>query len=210
MMSNLFPQRIASRSRHMRDGGVSGSRPGDRPGRRELGATELKPLDSSELIEQVAGWLSQKENHQWLDFADGAKVLTPTWLKIMARNDRHLLRVFTADGGEPIGIVALDSLDRERGTATLWGALGEKRYARRGYTTRAMSEIVRSGFQELGLHVINTWVVEHNPSVKIILRLNFRLVGRQRQCHWIDGRAYDRLLFDLLASEYSGLEPMHE
>ena len=33
--------------------------------------------------------------------------------------------------------------------------------------------------------------------------LGFRYIGRQRQCHVIDGRAYDRLLFDLLAEEFT-------
>ena len=27
-------------------------------------------------------------------------------------------------------------------------------------------------------------------------------MGRQRRCHWIEGRVYDRLWFDLLASEH--------
>jgi RimJ/RimL family protein N-acetyltransferase len=58
------------------------------------------------------------------------------------------------------------------------------------------------GFVELGLRAIHTWVVEGNPSIRVIERMRFRPVGRQRQCHYIDGRSYDRLWFDLLASEH--------
>ena len=58
---------------------------------------------------------------------------------------------------------------------------------------------------ELGLHSINTWVVEHNPSLRIGERLHYHYIGRQRQCHMIDGRLYDRVLFDLLASEHRAL-----
>ena len=61
-------------------------------------------------------------------------------------------------------------------------------------------------FGDLGLHTINTWAVEHNQSVRVIERLGFRFIGRQRQCHYIDGRLYDRLLFDLLASEHRELD----
>jgi RimJ/RimL family protein N-acetyltransferase len=57
-------------------------------------------------------------------------------------------------------------------------------------------------FQELGLHSVNTWTVEHNPSQRGVARLGFRFIGRQRQCHFISGQPYDRLLFDLLASEH--------
>jgi RimJ/RimL family protein N-acetyltransferase len=45
-------------------------------------------------------------------------------------------------------------------------------------------------------------MVDHNPSIHLIERVGFRPIGRQRQCHDIDGHAYDRLWFDLLASEH--------
>ena len=63
------------------------------------------------------------------------------------------------------------------------------------------------GFTELGLHAVNAWAVECNhASVRIIERLNFRPMGRQRQCHVIEDRVYDRLWFDLLASEHKEME----
>jgi len=168
---------------------------------------ELKPIETLELVDQVAAWLAAKENAQWLDFGDGQKTVTPAWVKIVARSPRHILRVFTSDTGEPIGVAALGTIDHTFKTATLWFVLGDKRYARCGYTTRAAAEIVRAGFLEMGLHAINTWTVEGNPSVNIIRRLHFRAVGRQRQCHWIDGSPRDRLLFDILAAEHSQEAP---
>lgn len=83
---------------------------------------------------------------------------------------------------------------------------GEKSFRNRGYSTIASSKLMTLAFRDLGLHTINTWAVEHNRSVRIIERLGFRFVGRQRQCHGIDGRMYDRLLFDLLASEHRELD----
>ncbi len=50
---------------------------------------------------------------------------------------------------------------------------------------------------------MNAWTVETNtPSLGLLQRLNFRYIGRERRCHYIDGQPYDRLLFDLLASEH--------
>jgi len=55
----------------------------------------------------------------------------------------------------------------------------------------------------LGLCAINAWTVETNAAAQRGLeRLGFRYVGRLRKCHYIDGRALDRLLYDLLANEY--------
>jgi len=164
---------------------------------------KLLPLDTPECIELVASWLALKENYQWLNFGAGRQIVTPALLKIMAQRDTHFLRTYTADEDDlPIGIVALNDVDRVNGTATLWGAAGDKSFRNRGYATHAGSKLLTLAFRELGLKAINTWVVENNPSLRVVERLNFRYIGRQRRCHCIDGRFYDRLFFDLLAEEH--------
>jgi RimJ/RimL family protein N-acetyltransferase len=168
---------------------------------------KLLPLDSPELFDLVAGWLNQKENNQWLDFGNGRQPITPALLKIMAQRETHVLRVYTSDRDDiPIGIVGLNSVDRAFKTATFWGVSGEKSFRNRGYSTIASSKLMTLAFHDLGLHAVNTWAAEHNPSIRTIERLGFRFVGRLRQCHYIDGRLYDRLLFDLLASEHRELD----
>jgi RimJ/RimL family protein N-acetyltransferase len=168
---------------------------------------KLLPLDRPELLELVAGWLARKENYQWLDFGNGRQIITPTLLKIMAQRETHFLRAFTSDREDiPIGIVGLNSVDRTFKTAMFWGAVGEKSFRNRGYSTVASSKFLTLAFRDLDLHAINTWAVDGNPSRRTIERLGFRFIGRQRQCHYIDGRLYDRLMFDLLASEHRELE----
>jgi RimJ/RimL family protein N-acetyltransferase len=164
---------------------------------------KLKPLDTPELVELVAGWLSQREVAQWLDFGDGKQVLTPAWLKVMTQRDAHLLRVFTSDEDDtPIGVVGLTEINRHFRTARVWVALGEKAFAKCGYATRATSAMLTVAFRELKLHAVNTWIVEGNLSLRIAERVGFKLIGRQRRCHAIDGRLYDRLWFDVLESEH--------
>jgi RimJ/RimL family protein N-acetyltransferase len=168
---------------------------------------KLLPLNRPEHIELVASWLARKENHQWLDFGNGRQRVTPALLKIMAQRETHFMRVYALDRDDiPLGICGLNSVDRTFKSATFWGASGEKSFRNRGYGTLAGSKFLTLAFRDLGLHTINTWVVEHNPSLRITERLGFRFVGRQRQCHYIDGRPYDRLLFDLLASEHRELD----
>ena len=79
--------------------------------------------------------------------------------------------------------------------------LGNKRYG--GYTLGACSAMLTWGFTELGLGAVNAWTVETNtPAQRCLEQLHFRYIGRQRQCHYIDGGPLDRLLFDLLATEH--------
>jgi RimJ/RimL family protein N-acetyltransferase len=163
----------------------------------------LKPLDGPAVIELAAGWLAQKDNYQWLDFGAGRRVPTAAALKIMTQMETHVLRVFTSDEDDrPIGMVGLNNVDRTFKTASVWVLLGDRSYARQGYSTRALSKMLTLAFEELGLHAVTTWVVEHNPSIRLVEATNFRFIGRQRQCHYIDGKPFDRLLFDLLASEH--------
>jgi RimJ/RimL family protein N-acetyltransferase len=168
---------------------------------------KLLPIDTPALLELAAGWLARRENYQWLDFGAGRQIVTPALLKVMTQRDTHFLRLFTSDeDDEPIGIAGLNSVNRVFRTATFWGATGEKSFRMRGYGTLAGSKFLSLAFRELDLHMIDTWVVEGNPSRKIVERLGFRYIGRLRQCHCMEGRRYDRLLYDLLASEYRELE----
>ena len=164
---------------------------------------ELLPLEKPEFIQLAAQWLGREENYKWLDFGDGAQALSVVSLRIMSQRDLHVLRVFTPDDSDlPIGIVALSDIRRYSKTAgSLWMVLARKRYA--SYAARAVSKLLTFGFGELGLEAVSAWTVESNLAGRRLLeRLRFRYVGRQRRRHWIDGRAYDRLLYDLLAREH--------
>lgn len=167
---------------------------------------KLLPLDTPELIALASSWLGREDNWKWLDFGGSGQPPTPALIKIMTQLNTSLLRVFTADDDvTPIGVVGLTDIHRRFKTASVWVVLGEKSHARHGYSTRAYSKLITLGFRELGLEAITSWAVEHNPSVEIGQRANFRLIGRQRRCHWVDGKPYDRLLFDLLPSEHKEL-----
>ncbi|TMJ06736.1 MAG: GNAT family N-acetyltransferase [Bacillati bacterium ANGP1] len=170
--------------------------------RRHLRAMKLLPLDSPELIELVASWLGKPENYKWLDFGNGVQTLTPVTLRIMTQREIQVIRAYTADHGDvPVGVVGLTNVDRKFKTASLWAVLGSKRHG--GSTTEACSKMLTLGFTELGLQAINAWTLETNvPAQRVLERLHFRYIGRQRQCHCIDGRRLDRLLFDLLAAEH--------
>jgi ribosomal-protein-alanine N-acetyltransferase len=168
---------------------------------------KLLPLGAPGAFDLAADWLARKENYQWLEFGSGNQRVTSAALRIMAQRDSHFLRVYTSDADDtPIGICGLSSINRGVGSATFWGASGDKSFRCRGFGTRAGSKFLTLAFRELGLQTINTWIVERNSSLRLIERLGFRFVGRQRHCHQIDGRTYDRLLFDLLASEHRELD----
>src|SRR5436190_2127896 len=112
---------------------------------------QLIPIATPDLVNVVALWLADKRNHQWLDFGNGVQSLSPASLKIMTQKDMHVLRVFTDDDEcLPIGVIGLSNVDRSFNTATIWIALGEKRFSMKGYAYRAAAEMLTYGFTELG------------------------------------------------------------
>jgi RimJ/RimL family protein N-acetyltransferase len=164
---------------------------------------QLKPLDSPQLLQLAIGWLSQKENYQWLDFGDGRQQVSAEWLKIAMQRGTLFLRMITADLDDvPIGVVGLSNVNKNFKTANFLIVIGERAYAKQGYATRAGLDMLTLGFRDLGLHSIHTWIVDGNHSVRLARNMHFRPIGRQRQCHFIDGQAYDRLWFDVLAAEH--------
>lgn len=156
-----------------------------------------------DLAELAARWIAAKENADWLDFNNGAPP-SPLAIRVMSQLDAHCIRLFTPDGEDaPIGLVALSDIHPRFRSARLWYVLGDKRYAGGGHTKRSVAELLRMGFQDLGLESVNAWVVESNaPSIAILRANGFRRIGAQRRCHFLDGTPHDRLLFDLLATEF--------
>ena len=101
-----------------------------------------------------------------------------------------------------MGVVGLGDISLVHRTAVSWVVLGDKRLAGRHFAGRAMSAALDAGFGDLALASISTWVVDTNvPSRRMTERIGFRLIGRQRQCHVIDGHLHDRLLYDVLADD---------
>lgn len=168
----------------------------------------LRPIRDDE-FERVAGWLQEDRNQRWLDFGGGRKSVDAVGLKVMCQRPLHWLRVYVPDGQEqPVGIVGLSNVDFEFRTAEAWCVLGEKEYGRRDLTVRAGAELLEQAFGAMELRSVFAWTVEVNRGGRRLLeRLHFNYVGRRRRCHMVEGRLYDRLLFDLLAEEYRGYDP---
>jgi RimJ/RimL family protein N-acetyltransferase len=166
---------------------------------------QLRALETAD-IPLVAEWLNREENYRWLDFGGGLQALSAAALRVMNQRDVHRLRLFALDDGGPLGIVALSNINMPSRSATLWYVLGNKAFEGRGHTKQAARKMLKEGFGELGLHSVNAWVVETNQaSIRILERIGFRLLGMQRECHLLDGVLRDRLLYDLLATEFRAI-----
>jgi RimJ/RimL family protein N-acetyltransferase len=68
----------------------------------------------------------------------------------------------------------------------------------KGYATEAARELVRFGFEELGLHRVWSWcIAENEASARVLMKAGLREEGRQRDKEFFKGRWWDVRLFGM-------------
>jgi [ribosomal protein S5]-alanine N-acetyltransferase len=120
------------------------------------------------------------------------------WLATTLRSD-----------GRQIGGVGL-RIDDQHKHAELGYWLGVP-YWGQGYATEAAREILRYGFEDLGLHRIFASHFKHNPaSGRILLKLGMRHEGRQRQHLRKWDQFVDSELYGMLRQEWEVASNDHQ
>jgi len=105
---------------------------------------------------------------------------------------------------QPIGLTYLFDIDYFSRTAEYGIVIGEKECWGKGYGTEVTTLMLDFGFTGLCLHHIRLRTLSFNTrGTRAYTRAGFRLVGRWREAHRFGGRAYDVILMDCLASEFS-------
>jgi RimJ/RimL family protein N-acetyltransferase len=102
------------------------------------------------------------------------------FLELVKEPDKLWLAITLRADGRPIGGIGL-RLERQHQHAELGYWLGVP-YWGRGYATEAAREVLRYGFEDLGLHRIFASHFKHNPASGTILKkLGMRYEGCQRE-----------------------------
>lgn len=128
------------------------------------------------------------------DFLELTKERDKLWLAITLRPD-----------GRQIGGIGL-RLERQHQHAELGYWLGVP-YWGQGYATEAAREVVRYGFEELGMHRIFATHFQHNPaSGRILKKLGMQREGCQREHLRKWGEFLDSELYGILRRDWKARE----
>jgi ribosomal-protein-alanine N-acetyltransferase len=134
------------------------------------------------------------------------------WQEQAPRTRWQLAITLPEQGGRLIGICGIRQGEapadlfgqRETRSADVGYEL-DPRYWGKGYATEAAREIVRFGFENLGLHRIWAQCIADNiASARVMERLGMRLEGRTREDEWFKGRWWDHLTYAILEKEWGG------
>jgi RimJ/RimL family protein N-acetyltransferase len=75
-----------------------------------------------------------------------------------------------------------------------------------GYATEAAREMLRLGFEQLGLHrIIGRLEARNSASAAVLERLGMRLEAHLRENEWVKGEWQSELVYAMLATEWASL-----
>lgn len=113
---------------------------------------------------------------------------------------------FAIDDGELVGVIGLHPRgDDDRAEIGYWIGVP---YWGRGYATEAGWEVIRYGFEQLGLNKIYAGCFSRNPaSGRVLQKLGMRREGTLRQQHKKWGEYVDVEFYAILRDEYEVLHP---
>ncbi|EGJ49365.1 GNAT family N-acetyltransferase [Desulfocurvibacter africanus] len=106
--------------------------------------------------------------------------------------------------GTPVGTTFLKNIEREHRKAEFGIFIGEFESLGKGIGSEATSIMIRHGFETLNLNKVYLTVFEDNsPAIRSYEAAGFRHSGLFQEDYWRDGRWYNVVYMEMLASEYA-------
>lgn len=121
---------------------------------------------------------------------------------IRAEGDRLKLALERRDTGAMIGDVILVWVSAQHRQGEI-GFVLHPDHQRRGYAREAAVEMLRLGFEHLGLHrIVGRCEVRNAASARVLERLGMRREAHLRENEWVKGRWDDEYVYAMLVREW--------
>jgi diamine N-acetyltransferase len=127
------------------------------------------------------------------------------WYEQTAADDGEVaFTIYERATGRAIGNCGLHEVDLANRRTVVGIMIGEPDARGRGYGTEAMRLLLDYAFTVLDLHSVMLTVFEYNGAGRRCYEnVGFREIGRRRQSCWYNGRFWDEIHMDILASEFT-------
>lgn len=111
--------------------------------------------------------------------------------------------MYRHDTWQPIGLTDLQGIQMDHRVAELGIGIGEPQLRGQGYGSETVHLMLFYAFRLLGLHAVHLTYDGANPGApRAYAKAGFKPAGTYREYVAIDGRRYDMLHMDCLASEF--------
>lgn len=121
---------------------------------------------------------------------------------IEREGDALKIAVTLSDSGTLVGDVNIEWLSRENGSAEI-GYIFHPDYHGRGYASEAAAELLRLGFDELGVHrIIGRCEARNTASAQVLRKLGMRQEAHLLENEFVKGEWQSELIFAILDREW--------
>ncbi len=125
------------------------------------------------------------------------------WIEEELAKGEYFFEIVTVDGDEAIGNISLKDVDLINRRATLGILIGESDSRNKGYGTEAIRLLLDYAFNYLNLNNVMLVYLECNERAKRCYeKVGFKEFGRRRMSKFLNGRYYDDVYMDILATEF--------
>ena len=170
---------------------------------------DLRPYESSDLDHLRAMYAREDVNRYLYTEPMGEDALLASLEKKVGRREWtgegtgfNLLGVLR-ETGDVVGDVALWLVSEEHRTGEV-GFVLKPEFSGRGYATEMAAEMLRVGFDELGLHrVVGRLDARNEASARVLERLGMRREALLVDNEWVKGEWSSELDYALLAHEWT-------
>jgi RimJ/RimL family protein N-acetyltransferase len=119
---------------------------------------------------------------------------------------RYSFTIYERSSWTAIGNCSLFDVSLQHRRAEVGVMIGEPAMRGHGYGAEALRLLLYYAFTILGLHSVMLHVFAYNaPAIRCYEKVGFREIGRRRESHWLNGRYWDDISMDMLASEFDSL-----
>jgi ribosomal-protein-alanine N-acetyltransferase len=166
----------------------------------------FRPLNEDDIHGDYAGWLNDPEvceGNRHAIFPKTQTALVDYIKKLEKSNSQVVLAFLLRSDSRHIGNVSLQDIDFLNRSADLAILLGAKEFWGNGYGLEVIFEMLKYGFQRLGLRRITCGTLSNNIGMqKIALKIGFQQEGVRREAVYKNGKFHDIIEYGIFADEF--------
>ncbi len=170
----------------------------------------LGPLDLS-MAPHLAQWLNEFTTFRTLgaDPRPTTAAQQSAWIqRVSTLQDDVVFAIHDLDGLAFVGSTNLFNIDRRHGTCEVAIAILDPDRRGKGLGTDAMRLITNYAIRDLGMHNVHLATLAFNVAgIRAYRKAGFREYGRRREAWLHNGRRWDMVHMEVLASEWLGGNP---
>lgn len=119
-------------------------------------------------------------------------------------NKNYYFVIVTLENDEMIGTISLENMNYINRSAELGIFIGDETYRGKGIGKEAIHLMLDYGFNYLNLNSIQLTVLTFNErAIACYKKCGFKEVGKLREAYYLNGKYYDKILMDILRSEFN-------